>query len=135
MRNIVAIAVTLALIGCDAVTSRYDTIQEARADGLFDRGWLPDVLPPSTHSIRTTNELDLNWCDGEFSFQPSEADLLFVRLERGAPTASRLDDWQATVNTYASRGYSAWSYRDAEATWAFFCEELEGRCEYIMWLG
>ena len=134
MRTIVAIALTLALFGCDSVTSRYDTIEEARADGLFDRGWLPDVLPDSANSIRAKNQLDTNWSEGEFSFLPSDADKLFDKLSEGAPPVSRLGDWDETVSRYTSRGYSAWSYHDEESTWAFFCQGPLGRCEYIMWL-
>lgn len=134
MRRIVATALSLALIGCDTVTSRYGTLEEARADRLFERGWLPDVLPASTTAIRTKNQLDLNWSEGEFSFEPSEAKVLFNRLSQGAPTASRLDDWEETVNSYTRRGYSAWSYRDEDSTWAFFCQGPKGYCEYIMWL-
>jgi hypothetical protein len=134
MRHIVAIAFSLALIGCDTVTSRYGTLEEAREDRLFERGWLPDVLPPSTTEIRTKNQLDLNWSEGEFSFRPSEANVLLNRLSPGAPTASRLDNWEETANSNTRHGYSAWSYRDEDSTWAFFCQGSKGHCEYIMWL-
>jgi hypothetical protein len=136
MRRIVAIGIFVTLFGCslDTVTSRYATLEEARADRLFERGWLPEVLPPSTTRIRTENQLDLNLSEGEFSFEPSEANVLFNKLSGGAPLASRLDGWEETVNSYTRRGYSAWSYRDEDSTWAFFCQGPKGYCEYIMWL-
>ncbi|WP_235318649.1 hypothetical protein [Lysobacter sp. A03] len=132
MKQIVAIGVCLVLLGCapTTVTSRYVTLDEAKADRLFERGWLPDILPPSTNTIRTENDLDLNLSEGEFSFVPAEAEPLFGKLSPGAPSAIVLQ----TVSSYRRRGYSAWSYRDEDSTWAFFCQESKGHCEYLMWL-
>jgi hypothetical protein len=130
---VVASAFLIALTGCDTVTSRYDTLEAARADALFDRGWLPDVLPPSANSIRTSNQLDYNCSEGEFFFLPSEAEMLFNKLSQGAPAASRLDAWDETVSSYTRRGYSAWSYHEEGSTWAFFCQGPKGYCEYLMW--
>ena len=136
MKRIVAIGVLLSLLGCEpyTVTSRYGTLEEAKADRLFERGWLPEVLPASTTKIRTENDLDVNISEGEFSFNPADADWLLKRLSKGAPTTSRFAGWEATVGSYASRGYSAWSFRDEDSTWAFFCKAQDGHCDYIMWL-
>ena len=136
MRHILAAGWVLLLSACmlDTVTSRYANLEEARADRLFERGWLPDVLPPSTTQIRTSNELDLNLSEGEFSFNPGERELLFTKLSAGAPPDSRLADWDEIVSEFAGRGYSAWTYRDEGSTWAFFCQESKGYCEYHMWL-
>ena len=41
----------LLLCSCDVVTSKYATLADARNDRLFERGWLPDILPPSTREI------------------------------------------------------------------------------------
>jgi hypothetical protein len=36
------------LVGCsDVVTAQYATVDDARAQGAFERGWLPPVLPAS----------------------------------------------------------------------------------------
>ena len=136
MRQILATGACLALLGCtlDTVTSRYDTLEEARADRLFERGWLPDILPASTNKIRTENELDFNLSEGEFSFSPADAELFFRQLSPEAPPSSRLDDWERTVSSYKRDGYSAWSYRNGDSTWAFFCRDAQGHCDYIMWL-
>ena len=53
---LVAIAVLL-LFGCDVVTSRYATLHNARQDRLSERGWLPDILPPSMRYIRVSNNV------------------------------------------------------------------------------
>lgn len=51
---------TVWIPGCDVQTNRYATTHAARADGVFERGWIPDVLPPSAHGIVETHDLDTN---------------------------------------------------------------------------
>ena len=53
---VVAIA-ALLLFGCDMMTSRHATLDNARPDRLFERGWLPDILPPSMRYIRVSNNV------------------------------------------------------------------------------
>ena len=66
-KTLFCIAILSSLtVGCDVVTSNYETMQDARNDRLFERGWLPDILPDSTTSIRTSNDLDINTSVGEF---------------------------------------------------------------------
>ena len=50
----------------------YDTIEEARADGAFRRGWLPEWLPEDAHTIHETHDLDTNVL--AFSFSVLNAD-------------------------------------------------------------
>lgn len=125
--------VTVALFGCqDTVTSRYETLAAARVDLLFERGWLPDVLPPSAHDIVTSNDLDLNISTGRFSLAPAESTELYKRLSSGAPRRTKFANWPDTVSAYAARGYTAWSYHEERFTWAFFCTARGDRCEYFM---
>jgi hypothetical protein len=135
MRSIFAIWVILALCGCDpdTVSTRYATLDAAKADQLFQRGWLPDLLPTSSTKIRTNNNLDHNISEGAFSFDPAEANSFFARLAKGAPAASPLRDWEKTLRSYSSRGRSSWSFSDAGSTWAFFCDAPKGYCDYLMW--
>ena len=97
-------------------------------------GWLPDILPESAVDIRTSNNLDLNYSVGEFSFAPAESSKLFGRLSAGAPASSPFESWQETVADYKEDGYSSWSYSDESGTWAFFCRERKGQCDYLFWL-
>ncbi|MCC7249760.1 MAG: hypothetical protein IT473_14150 [Lysobacter sp.] len=115
----------------DIVEHTYPTLADARRDNLFDKGWLPDILPPSTVGIRTENNLDVNTSFGEFSFAPEEAPLLMAKLKWGA-APMRFVDWDETVKEYADDGYAAWSYRDDDTMWTFFCDFSIARCEYSM---
>lgn len=116
----------------DTVESEYATLAEARQDDLFDRGWLPDILPPSAHDIRTRNNLDHNISTGEFSFDPRDAPAFVARLKPGALPGMKFADWNATVDAQAADGRRAWSYRGGEYGWVFFCNLREGYCEYML---
>ena len=68
---IVCLAASLSLSGCsDVVTRTYATLDDARRDRLFERGWLPDILPPSAREIRVSSNVDVNTAKGEFSLDP-----------------------------------------------------------------
>ena len=108
----VVLAVAVAtLSSCDDVTSRYPTLDDARNDQLFERGWLPDILPPSAHDIRVTNDLDGNRSEGEFSFDPADFLSFVAQFE----------------SLYPPFEYSAGGY-----TWVFFCDSMSGHCYYSM---
>lgn len=134
---VLALLTGLGIAACDAsfdiVTDDYATLRDARSDRLFERGWLPDILPESTTRIRTVNNLDINTSTGEFSLSSVDSAALFGRLEPGAPKASRFADWQRTVARYDRKGHSAWHYSVSGTNWAFFCEPSADRCEYYAW--
>jgi hypothetical protein len=138
MKVFALLLIAILLSGCDylspTVTNNYATLAEARADELFGRGWLPDILPESAVDIRTSNNLDLNYSVGEFSFAPADSSKLFGHLSAGAPVSSPFESWQQTVADYKEDGYSSWSYADDSGTWAFFCRERKGQCDYLFWL-
>ena len=138
MRNLfVVFLATIAVAGCDyltdTVTRHYATLEDARRDRLFEKGWLPDVLPPSAQEIETKNNLDLSTSTGSFHFNSSDSAALYAQLDAGAPTESRFADWPSLVRSYEGKGYSAWSYREIKYTWAFFCTPENDSCDYYLW--
>lgn len=134
-RKLMGLLLAACITGCSSytVTNRYDSLAEARAEQLFERGWLPDILPPSAYAIRTTNDLDHNTSNGEFSFSPSQGDRFYERLTPGAPDRTGSTDWSETVASYQRRDYSAWSHRMESDTWAFFCTPSNDKCDYFLW--
>ena len=60
LRTTLLLIVICVLTACEVHTSRYDTLQAAREDQLFERGWVPDVLPESTRSLVEAHNLDTN---------------------------------------------------------------------------
>ncbi|EHU9470849.1 hypothetical protein KZY47_004608 [Vibrio vulnificus] len=72
----------LVLTGCsDIVQSHYDNYQQAQADQLFERGWLPDVLPVSTTQIEVANDLDNNTSQGSFLIAEKEMGQFLSQLQ------------------------------------------------------
>ncbi|MGL1113442.1 hypothetical protein [Vibrio vulnificus] len=72
----------LVLAGCsDIVQSHYDNYQQAQADQLFERGWLPDVLPVSTTQIEVANDLDNNTSQGSFVIAEKEMGQFLSQLQ------------------------------------------------------
>ena len=109
---IIVAAVLLSLSGCDAMRSRYATLDDARRDRLFERGWLPDILPASSRDIRVSSDLDINRSQGDFSFDPAD----FVTFT--AHLRARDDK----TFEYSAGGY----------TWVFSCDSSRGHCRYSM---
>jgi hypothetical protein len=125
------------LVGCGhsepAPGNHYATLAEARADDLFGRGWLPDILPASTTTIRTSNNPGNNTATGEFHFAAADAPAFFAKLSTEVPTLSPFANWPEIVDEYAKREFSARSYRNGPVTWTFFCDAAAGSCDYAMW--
>ncbi|HAS6191361.1 TPA: hypothetical protein I7169_22890 [Vibrio vulnificus] len=72
----------LVLAGCsDIVQGHYDNYQQAQADQLFERGWLPDVLPVSTTQIEVANDLDNNTSQGSFVIAEKEMAQFLSQLQ------------------------------------------------------
>ena len=64
----------------DTVEHHYPTITDAHSDRLFDKGWLPPIIPASSYNITTHNNLDLNTSVGDFSFQKEDLPLFLTSL-------------------------------------------------------
>jgi len=110
---VVAIA-ALLLFGCNVVTSRYATLDNARQDRLFERGWLPDILPPSTRDIRVSNNVDVNTSEGEFSFNPAEFPAFAAQLQ--------------------IVGNETFRFLSGQHSWKFSCDTRRGFCRYSLLL-
>lgn len=126
--------VVLLLSGCgDVVTSHYATYDQAAREGLFARGWLPDVIPSSSNDIRASNNLDRNTSEGEFSFAP-ETMASFVRL---LVPLSRQDvadaDLPAVVARREAEGYGSYALTSGSRVWVFFVNGAHGHAYYRAW--
>jgi hypothetical protein len=119
----------LLVSGCgDTVSSRYETRADAEADRLFQRGWLPNIIPQSSYDITTKNDLDINVSEGEFTFSPDHAKDFIDHLRRmEASEVSGTDSVR-----FIDRGYWPHAYRDEDSWWTFFVNSKKGHCEYRM---
>lgn len=106
--------------GClksDTVTTHYASRAEAEADGLFERGWLPAIIPASSRDITVSNDLDLNVSEGEFFGPPIEM-VEFVR--------------HLTGGEVSKQGHRRYSYADGDGSWTFLVDAKVGHCKYRM---
>jgi hypothetical protein len=125
------VIVSLLFCGCgDTVTSRYETRADAEAGRLFQRGWLPSIIPQSSCDITTKNDLDINVSEGEFTFSPDHAKDFTDHLRRmDASEVSGTDSVR-----FMERGYWPHAYRDEDSWWTFFVNSKKGHCKYRMGL-
>ncbi|EGQ7930901.1 hypothetical protein [Vibrio vulnificus] len=107
----------LVLTGCsDIVQSHYDNYQQAQADQLFERGWLPDVLPVSTTQIEVANDLDNNTSQGSFVIAEKEMAQFLSQLQP-LETANQYrfesdnSVWIFTLNEAGKVSYQLSEYR------------------------
>jgi len=116
----------------DTVVRQYETLQDARDDRLFDRGWLPDILPASSSKIRTENNLDLNTSEGEFHFSAADFPKFASQMNLEVPTTRPYGVSDDGVDRMRSEGFEVSAYSKANSTWIFFCKGSEGYCRYKM---
>ncbi len=118
MLRVLSFALLFALAGCsDIVESRYSTRAEAEADSLFERGWLPSIVPDSARDIVTRNNLDLNVSNGTFFFSPEDFDDFTRHLDsagKGGPETS------------------SFTYSEGGRRWCFEIDPGSGHCKYSM---
>jgi hypothetical protein len=134
LRTDIALLGALLLAGCmDTFTDEYSTSQAARDDQIFERGWLPDVLPPSSHSIRVSGDVDVNTSEGEFFFAGDHFDAFASKLQRVVDTQSLPAPASKRSNRLLEDGYSVMSYESDQYIWIFLCSRNAARCEYHGW--
>lgn len=120
VRILLLLAVTFLSGGCsdlDTVTSHYPSRTDAEADKLFERGWLPAIIPASSRDITVSNDLDLNLSEGEFFFSPAEVSEFVRHLQGG---------------TASEQGYRLYTYAESDSTWSFLVDAGAGHCKYRM---
>jgi len=106
------LAITLIfLYGCaDVVSDQYATYQDAVKDELFQRGWLPEILPSTTKNIKTTNNLDINYSFGHFEIPRNEIPEFISHLTKQSD------------NQY--------TYQNQSTTWRFEIDQNKGYVKY-----
>lgn len=127
------IVVARLFLPTDVVESRYSSLADARTENLFERGWLPDILPTSAHDIRTKNNLDLNLSEGEFSFEPADAAAFVSRVQPYRAKPDQLETIESLVAKMCRKDFEPYSFIDEDVSWVFFCKAEAGYCEYTMW--
>jgi hypothetical protein len=115
-----------SLAKIELVTNHYATRSEAEADRLFDRGWLPPLIPLSATKIRVGNDLDTNTSTGSFAFDPRDASQFtepLTKADRAMAAASHPD---------RAIGVDIYTFSDDHCQWTFFVSADRGHCDYVL---
>jgi hypothetical protein len=101
------------------VTTRFTTLEEAKSQRAFDRGWLPPVLPESARSIVESNNLDASKGTGSCRYDLSERSIYVGRLtQAGATLRVEQETDILTVTTNGSRWEIRLERNSDQARWS-----------------
>ncbi len=114
---LVTFAAVILAAGCSKfVRDEYPARSDAQNDRLFERGWLPEIIPQSSNRIVTKNDLDLNRSSGEFYFDESDLTEFLSHLTR--------------KTSEDENEYVAYSYSKGIGEWIFLVDESRRHCRY-----
>ena len=131
VRSTLLLVFVLVLTSCsDTVTDQYATRAEAKTDQLFERGWLPEIIPKSSKNIVTINDLDSNNSEGEFEFDSEESDAFTANLDELDHSELVLEDQLLLLE----KNYVPYGLDGETSTWIFLINSKKGHCRYRMWL-
>lgn len=125
----------LLMGGCrDTVKNYYLTRSQAEADQLFERGWLPSIIPISARDITTSNDLDLNVSEGEFLYAPKDTNEFLRHLKPYSSRKLPVICWESSIARQKEKRYDALEYTAAKSVWIFLVNTQIGHVRYVMWL-
>ena len=114
------------MLGCDVVTTHYETWDDVE----FGKGWLPSFIPKSSKNIVTSNNLDVNTSEGEFTFDVSDIDEFKAKL-------TKVDDPSIPRNSKQMKlikaNYVPFEFSEDSSRWIFFIQPEAGHCKYWMY--
>ncbi len=113
---LVFLSTIFLLSRCDIVTNTYKTYNDAVSDRLFERGWLPEIIPSSSFNIITQNDLDSNTSEGEFSFFPNDVTTFSSMLIK--------------LSEKPNSKYICFQYEKDNSLWEFFLDCERGHALY-----
>ncbi len=101
---ILGVGLIFLCIGCGDMETYYPSYQDAEQDGLFRKGWLPPILPPSAKEFYIRTDLDLNESRGRFSLDKQGMEIFLEKVKKMQGKNS--------VFQYSSHG-SIWTFYTA----------------------
>jgi hypothetical protein len=129
-RRMAAVLGILSLSACESSRFSYSTVAEAREAQMFEKGWLPDVLPESAHSIRITTWVDVGRCRGRFDLPESDL-AAFLESLTSERVRFRYDAWQEELKEIEDAGRDVLFYRSDRAVFAFDCDVQTRSCGFV----
>lgn len=131
----IALFAVLALIlsGCLDRSDEYETVDDARKSHVFDKGWLPDLLPASAYDLKVVTNVEISAGRGKFRFDPKDYPEFLAKLARYEGSMSKIDDDNESIKKLLGEGYEARAYSMGATSWIFLCEQKKAVCEFFVW--
>ena len=125
-----AVLVSL-LTACGTSERTYHTEIDAKNAGVFQRHFLPDVVPTSSREIYIQSKWWSRRASGVFSFDPRDRQAFFGRLQSNLD-AGVWGDWSKVAPYLRSNGVAPLGYSSTHGRWLFFCTERQD-CAVCTW--
>lgn len=132
-RLVFPVLLAAVLSGCSDVTSDYDDLNAARAARLFEKGWLPDILPASTYDLKVATTVDISAGRGRFRFDPKDYPAFTARLSAFDGSLPMVDSDNDSVRRLLERNYEAHGFAEHGSKWIFLCDQKDAICEFFVW--
>ena len=112
----------------EVVESSYQDLKAARADSLFKRGWVPDILPASVESINCRNNLDRNTSEGSFKIGKDDVSEFASKLRECKKSAIDIEEF----SRLGELGFRPQCYQVNETYWIFYLNWESGECAFTV---
>lgn len=126
------LAATL-LSGCMEKSDSYNSVGDARASRVFEKGWLPDFLPASTRKLKVSTSVEISAGRGSFSFSKEDYAPFLSRLAPYNGALSKVEADSASMKKMLGDGYEPRSYASGSTNWVFLCSKDEAICNFFVW--
>ena len=118
---------TLGLTSCESITSNHATVAEAREHGIFEQGWLPEIIPERATAITVVSNPDTNTCRGELTIDQPDIDPFLSKLS----TQGQFDyaEQREAVRKLSDRDKRIGYHQTGKGLFAFSC--VEAKCAFV----
>jgi len=106
---------------------------DARSRHLFDKGWLPGILPASSEKIRVVSDVEGPAGYGEFEFDAADYAAFIHQLDPKRSGVSPVARHNAEIEALLGQDYTAYGYAERGVKWIFLCRQSDATCKFFMW--
>lgn len=130
-----AVIALLFLAGCFERSDSYSNLDAARTGEVFKKGWLPDLLPPSTKNMDIVTVVDTASANGKFNFACRDYSGFVEKLDGIKIPSSRIERQNEAIREHIADGLIPFGYLGGSTSWVFLCfrSEDECGCEFFVW--
>lgn len=122
-----------SLSGCLDRSDHYSNVNEAREGRVFEKGWLPDILPESAYDLKVITTVESSAGRGRFRFDPNDYRAFSDNLLPYDGAMSKIDSDNRSIRRLLDNGYEARTFSSRSTSWVFLCDQKNSVCEFFVW--